>query len=317
LQQTHIATIMKFATIRACWPALLVCALATNSPAFRSACPVVLAADGGGDQKPETLNNAAIIELEELNLGDRVIIDKIRTSRCDFDVTVAALKQLKELKVSNDVIKAMIDAEAPPPAVSPATATKPSGAANNEPEQLPAGDVNDPNTYHDPGVWLYGEVNGVRKMAPLNAESYRIWTGGGPFAFGSAQRAVLAGVASKTQVSSRRPVFYMYFGGANKNGLGIMATTTPDQLPLARLELKTKTRERLLVIGSVSVFAGYNSGIPKKYVREFDSEKIGPGAYRVTPAKDLSDGEYAFCFYAGQVQVGAAGRMFTFGVHLK
>jgi hypothetical protein len=282
--------------------------LISTTPATRLACPAARAADEA--PKVETLNNASIIELQGLNLGDSVIIDKIKASKCDFDVTVAGLKQLKAAKVSDDVIKAMINAKVPPtePAAAP--------ASPNEVKPLPTGDQNNPTVQHDSGIWLYEETGGVKTMTQLNAESYRIWSGmNGPW--GTAERAVLAGIAAKTQVSSRRPVFYIYFGEGSQMNFGTLGTTTPDQIPLAKLDLKPKTQERLLVIGSGAAYAGYNSGIRTKSLREFNSEKIAAGVFKVTPTKDLEDGEYAFCYYPSQVQMGTAGRMFSFGVHMK
>ncbi len=278
--------------------------LIAGTPAIRSICPSACAAD----QNIETLNNASVIEMQKLNLGDGVILDKIKTSKCDFDVTVPGLKQLKEAKVSDAVIQAMIGAKAP--------ATTTVAPAQNNVKPAATGDQNDPAVQHDPGVWFYEETGGVKKMTPLTAESYRIWAGmNGPW--GSAVRAVLTGLEAKTQVQSRRPVFYMYFGEGSQNNSGILGTTTPEQLPLAKLDLKPKTQERLLVIGSGAAYAGYNSGIRAKSLREFDAEKIAAGVYKITPREDLSDGEYAFCYYASEVQAGTAGRMFCFGVHLK
>ena len=56
----------------------------------------------------ETLNNASIIELQGLNLGDAVIIEKIKTSKSDFDTSINGLKQLKAASVSAPVIQAML-----------------------------------------------------------------------------------------------------------------------------------------------------------------------------------------------------------------
>ena len=41
------------------------------------------------------LTNATIIELKELGLGENVVIEKIKASRCNFDVSINGLKQLK------------------------------------------------------------------------------------------------------------------------------------------------------------------------------------------------------------------------------
>lgn len=292
----HLRNISRY------WPLVLASILMVNSPAF--------AADDA--QKPEVLNNASIIELQGLKLGDGVILQKIKTSKCDFDVSVAGLKQLKTAQVSDAVIQAMLGAKTSSAAPVATATTAP--AAANAVAALPTGDLNDPKVQHDPGVWMYEETGGVKKMTQLNAESYRIWAGmNGPW--GSAERAVLSSLSAKTQTSSHRPVFYMYFGEGSQNNFGMMGTTTPDQVPLAILDLKPKTQERLLVIGSGAAYGGYNSGIRTKSLRTFSSEKIAAGVYKITIDEDLKTGEYAFCYYPAQVQIGTAGRMFCFGIH--
>lgn len=267
---------------------LCVGVLGTHSPAI-STC----AAEAG--KKEETLTNKSIIELQQLNLGDVVIIEKIKASKCDFDVSVSGLKQLKEARVSDAVIQTMI---APKPAATVEAA-----------KSTAAGDSNDPNVPHEAGVWLYEETGGQKKMSRVESESYRMWMGGGPF--GGASRAVLTGLGASLQLSSRRPTFYLYFGDARQ---GILGATSPNELPLARFTLKEKTKERLLVVGRVAPFAGYNSGIEAKALRAVEETRVAPGIYKVVPKEDLSDGEYGFC----QAIAGmTAGRMFCFGVRAK
>jgi hypothetical protein len=297
---------------------VVVWALVASTLANYSVCPSAWAAD----QNAETLNNASIIELQSLNLGDGVILDKIKTSKCDFDVTLAGLKQLKEANVSSLVIQAMINAKTPmppPPPISATSVTPTSTVADAATKQLPAGDINDPNTYHDSGVWLYEETNGAGKMTQLSTEAYDISHSFIPFGGGiSGSAAVLPGVAAKTQSSSRRPVFYMYFGEGRQNNMDMMATLTPDQLPLAHLKVtdNKKKQERTVSIGSGGAFGGHE-GIPMKERRSVDWSKVGPGFYKVSPQQDLDDGEYAFFYSPSQVQQGAAVRVFCFGIHLK
>ena len=258
--------------------------------------PLVSSVAAEAAQKEETLTNKSVIELHELNLNDGVLIEKIKTSRCDFDVSISGLKQLKEAKVSDPVIQVMIS-------------TKRS-TLGGEIKSIVAADANDPNAPHESGVWLCENSAAQKKMVKMDAEVYRMWTGGGPF--GGASRAVLSGIKAPLQVSSRRPVFFMYLGDG---GEGIMRTMNPNELPLAKLDLKEKTKERLLVIGSASPFAGYNSGIKKESLRAVDAVNVSSGIYRVTPKEDLADGEYAFCpTLAGGM---TAGKMFCFGIHLK
>lgn len=244
----------------------------------------------------ETLTNDSIIELQSLNLGDAVIIEKIKASKCDFDVSVNGLKLLKQAKVSDPVIQAMIASKAP---------SAPKGALATP---AVAGDPNDPNAPHELGVWLYEENSGQKKMTRLEPEISRMWMPTG-MGFGSAIRAVLTGLHAAVQVSSRRPVCYMYFG---EGGQGIAGAGSPNELPLARLTLKEKTNERLLIVGSVAPFGGVNTGIKKDALRAVSAEKMAAGVYKITPQEDLPEGEYGFCYLVSGAM--GAGKMFCFAV---
>jgi hypothetical protein len=270
--------------------------LLAGTLAVRLACPVAAAADQS--QKAETLNNESIIEMQKLTLSDGVIIDKIKSSTCEFDVTLNGLKQLKNAKVSDAVIQAMIAAKNTAPA--PPGAPAPKAAAT--------GDLNDPATPRGAGIWMYEETNGQKKMTQLETEGFRMWMGAGPF--GGAMRAVLTGLNAKVKVATPHPVFYMYFG---QGGQDIGSMTSPSQLPLAKFDLKPRTEERLLVIGSAAPFAGYTTGIRKQSLRAVNTDKIAEGIFKVTPAEDLSSGEYAFC-YVSEMGMNSAGKMFCFGV---
>ena len=65
------------------------------------------------------LTNQDIIDMTSLDLSDDVIIAKIRSATgadsSNFDTTVDGLKALKAAKVSDDVIKVMINPAPPPP----------------------------------------------------------------------------------------------------------------------------------------------------------------------------------------------------------
>jgi hypothetical protein len=280
--------------------------LVVGTPAIQSICPSVSAAD----QKIESLNNASVIEMQSLNLGDGVIVDKIRSSRCEFDVTLSGLKQLKDAKVSDIVIQAMIGTKI--------------AVADSENRQPPVGDINDPNTYHDSGVWLYEEIGGAGKMTQLSTEAFDVSkmdvVTPSPFVRIRNSAIVFPDVAAKIQSSSRRPIFYMYLGEGRRDNRDIMQTLTPDQLTLAHLKVtdNKKKQERTISIASGGAFGGH-FGLPAKERRRFDWSKVGLGIYKATPQEDLSDGEYAFFYSHFQSEPGnmRASRVFTFGIHLK
>jgi hypothetical protein len=72
-------------------------------------------------QLSKKMTNKDVIDMVSLGLSDDLVIDKIHTSEAtDFDTSVAGLKALKAAKVSDTVIRAMIN-----PHPAPAAATAP------------------------------------------------------------------------------------------------------------------------------------------------------------------------------------------------
>jgi hypothetical protein len=62
-------------------------------------------------KKPRsTLDNATILQLWRANVGVNVILQMIRTSNADYDVSASAIIELKQAGVDQNIILAMIDA---------------------------------------------------------------------------------------------------------------------------------------------------------------------------------------------------------------
>lgn len=61
-------------------------------------------------ESAEELSNASVVELKQLGLGDNLIIEKINASKCNFDLTINGLKDLKTRNVPDSVISAMLAA---------------------------------------------------------------------------------------------------------------------------------------------------------------------------------------------------------------
>lgn len=70
----------------------------------------------GAQDKAKPLSNGDVIEMVELGLSDDVIIAKIQSvPATDFDTSVDGLKSLRAAKVSDALLKAMINAHRPAP----------------------------------------------------------------------------------------------------------------------------------------------------------------------------------------------------------
>ncbi len=246
----------------------------------------------------ETLNNAAVIDLQHLDLGDGVILEKIKTSKCNFDTSLDGLKQLKEAHVSAAVIQAMLATKGVVPAAT-----------------APAGDVNDPAAPHTAGVWMRELVGGKGKMTSLKSEvPAEISHGGfiGPWGIGKvAQTARLTGTESETQLSQRKPEFYIYF----KNGsMEFAGAHGPQEIALAQFtvlakDAKNNANQRAVDVASHGAYGG-TSGIDRKVMRPFDATMIAEEIYKIVPKDDLADGEYGFC----PGIIGGQHRFFTFGI---
>ena len=205
-----------------------------------------------------------------------------------------------------------------PPVAEPKTGTSSTPGAAAAVTAV-AGDPNDPKAHHDPGVYLYEEVDGKRKMTKLKFETPNIHHSGGVAVFVSfgGSTATLSGLSAKLQLKTRRPIFYMYLGKVNIDSID--DDKTPAELPLVQFDVKNtkKVQQRSVVIASSGggpYTSGGSIGLPDKYKRSFDEEKLAPGVFKVVPEADLVDGEYAFVHVGNEIAT-MLGRMFSFGIH--
>jgi hypothetical protein len=266
-------------------------------------------------QATRKLTNHDIAELASLGLSDDVIVDKIHASGAtDFDTSVDGLKALKAAKVSDTVIRAMINPH-------PATL----GNAGSAPDQKTAkSDPNDPNSLHEPGIYMYANTREGLKLAMLEPTVYSQGKTSGVFkavmTYGIAKakyKAVVQGPNANIRSSDGKMTFYFYFeetnGGLSRASFG--GTTTPNEFTLLKFEQQKESRET--VVASANAF-GASSGTDEKANIHFSSTKLRPGVYKVTPNSPLQPGEYCFLSSAGIGTNGAgsagANRLFDFEV---
>ena len=116
------------------------------------------------------LTNQDVIDMVGLGLSDDVIIEKIRTAdEVKFDTSVEALKALKAAKVSDAVIKQMINPKAPPAPVATVAAAAPAAPADDP--NLPPKEIG--MYWKDGGSWVPVRLPawaGVRASARGSAE---------------------------------------------------------------------------------------------------------------------------------------------------
>ena len=272
---------------------------------FAGSQDIVSAQDG---PSAEVLTNDKVITMTGAGLPASIIVNKIRVSKTNFDTSTDQLIRLKNARVPDEIINAMVQASSHASTVSSTT-----GAGD-----LSKVDPNDPASAHEAGIYLYEEVDGQRKMVQLEPSVSKQTKSGGFLAsavtYGIAKvkfKAALAGRNASLQVMNPRPVFYFYFEVKN-SGLSTSSyyATSPNEFVLVKLDQKSNSRE---VTVSQSNAFGAQSGTMDKAARGMKVEKLGPGVYKVTSQEDLTTGEYAFYNGAGVGPSGGA-KLFDFGV---
>ncbi len=246
----------------------------------------------------ETLNNAGVIGLKQAGLGDAVILNKIKASKCDFDISTDALKKLKDGGLSDDVINAIIAAAAQ--SAVPAT-----------PKAVAAPISSDPNTPHEPGIWLWQELSGERRMLKLKPARFIGQSEGWP----AKSRIIFPGTSAVLQLSGN--FSFYYYQEAKQEGAFAPPVMTADDFTLARLEVKAEKNTRRLVVGKTKFFGGKNTGLDSEQYVAVTVEKIGDGISRIEPVKALHNGEYCFISKedaSSQVVNGSTAEFYDFGV---
>jgi hypothetical protein len=248
---------------------------------------IVCASSALSQEMSKRLTNQDIITMVGLGISDDVIIAKIRSisgqDGLAFDTSVDGLKTLKAAKVSDDVIKVMINPAPPMLAASPGLA---SAAVN---PNLPPPEV---------GVyWKDGAT-----FVPIEGEAMSKAKVGGRagsfFTYGMRSEhwdAYLRGPTSKNRVKDRLPLFYFY----------VPEGTSAADFVLLKLEKKSNRRE--FQIGSFGGVTAGKSGVKAEKEIPFKFEHVAIRTFKVTLDSDLKPGEYAFFMGTGQQVMMASG----------
>jgi hypothetical protein len=250
---------------------------------------LLLASTMWGQQLGKRITNKDVIDMTTLGLSDDVIITKIRSANAggtlQFDTSVDGLKELKAAKVSDEVIKVMIN---PAPAAAPLVVAA-----------TPI--TNDPNL-PPPEVGVYWKNGNAFTRVEGQAISQAKVGGkaGSMFTYGLRNEhwdAYIDGPQAKNIINERQPVFYLY----------VPDGASSSDFVLIILEKKDNRRE--FQIGSFGGITGGKSGVKRDKEIVFTAEHAGVRTYKLKLEAPMKPGEYAFFMGTGQQANMAGGSM--------
>ena len=253
----------------------------------------------------EVLYNTSVINLYSKGLSSMIIVSKIKTSKSNFDVSIDALIKLKNQKIPDDVVNAMVEASISNSAISTAD-------PNNPLSPHESGIYFELNTSHkelmelEPTVCSQGNTNAAAQIFVSSL-------------INSKNTVTISGSEARFQIdatNSSKPVFYFYFdpGKTSLNSgtvsFAFQNASSPNEFMLIKTKVKNNSRE--FVTGKQNLVSSH-SGIDNKSVIDFDMVKLSPGIYKVIPKEELIHGEYCW-MYAGHTPKDQGAKVFDFGI---
>ena len=235
-----------------------------------------------GQKLVKKLSNQDVIDMVSLGLSDDVVIEKIRTAAAtDFDTSIEALKTLKAAKVSDSIIRVMIN-----PRTSFDAQTSPASAASNG--SSPMGSAADSGLPEDPGMFLEGP-NGFTNII---GQTIAFSRSGSKFASAMTygikaqhRNAQISGAHAHT-VTNSTPIF-VFIPSQHETENGV----TVADLVLVTLDVRGDRRQ--IELGAAGA-ARESSGITLTHQVDTVKSQRASHKYEVKPAQPLKKGEYAF-----------------------
>jgi hypothetical protein len=257
--------------------------------------------------KTEVLTNETITALVQKGLGSTIIINKIKTSKTNFDVSTDALIKLKESNVPDEIVAVMVD------------------YAGNKENTLV--DLNNPLSYHNSGIYYFNPKNSLNRLSRIDPTVISSNKNGSVgtaiaqrFSYGIASSnntSIVSGPNARKQIHDAQFVFYFYFdkskGSLNNSAYWwFTSASSPNEFTLVRFKEKKDSRE--LITGQSNAYSS-NTGISEKQKIPFDYTEVGEGIYKVTLRGDIKTGEYCFLFTGAIPSAYANDKVFDFGIY--
>jgi hypothetical protein len=234
----------------------------------------------------EDFGNESVIALARAGVGVDVLLAKIDSLPCSYDVSTTSILALKSAGVPDAAIAAMVG--------------RCVGASN---AQGAVAAASSPSVKRTPGLYVdmdEAPTYRLEKIRPTGASAGKM-TGNGSLLFPFRVKLAIPRAAAQTVAVSAQPTFYFYFETDNDKvgDFGTSATASaqsPSEFSLVRFKAKGGQRE--MTVGKQNLF-GASLGIDPKDTVQFAIEEIGDSIFSVQLSSPLAPGEYGFVLKAG------------------
>ncbi|HZQ91571.1 MAG TPA: hypothetical protein VFA60_07245 [Terriglobales bacterium] len=257
-------------------------------------------------QEKKPLTNNDVVQLVKAGLSESTILSAMEGAPSNFDVSAAALVELKQANVPEKVIQAMISAAktsrpAAPAAPSPASDK---AAAPSAPSRVTTAVAStaDSDVAAPAEVGVYAMVAG--KLTPVGTETVGWKTGG------SLKKVATAGIAKghvngviQNNASNLRVRVPLEFVVRTPEGV------SAAEYQLLRMDVKDDRREFRALTGEVTNAADNR----ERDSITFQTEKVSARLFRIRLDR-LARGEYGFLPPGAGNNLGAPAKIYTFAV---
>ena len=247
---------------------------------------LVLAVTNAQAQTPkaEILTNKSVIEITKAGLSNDIILSKINSSTCKFDVSTPALIDLKKQGVPEAVISAMIGkTNGAAPVDHPAPSVQQAKASN-----LPV--ISQLNYVHS---YENGNASPLEKLLGKGTTKKRV------FGYGGTELHVeVKGATSSVKLTQE---------GASSFIINMGSNTLPE---LVLFKMKTEKDRRYAISGLLTASGPKSSDD----MLSIELSKLADGVYSIKPGSKLEKGEYCFTSKPNLNQSTSASDVYAFSV---
>lgn len=233
---------------------------------------------------PKPLTNDQIVTMVKAGLSADLVIAKVRQApKVDFKLEVEDLVALKQQKVPEDVIKAMLDRTSAPAASSSlgASSAGPHEAMNSFESQLEF--QREELGMEILRVALSAE-QGVQRIRIIRGELSRI-------AMGTMAFMDYPGLKARARTHERRPALLIKSGTPLTGGRYFLVRLDPDDDDQVRsLKISSYKGRLKSLFGNSRTFMEPDHD----WTFEFTAEDLGDDLWKVVPKVDLEPGEYGW-----------------------